>query len=148
MTEQDAWTLVAQADHGVLSVIGVEGYPYGMPMNHVLVDGALIFHGAVVGHRLDALRANPRACFTVLAGPEEAADEVPPDSIGTYRSAILFGTLEEMPPEQTTEALQALCRRYAPGRADDTAYFARYEGRVALLRMTVAHITGKRLLVT
>ncbi len=40
---------------GVLSVLGDDGYPYGMPMNHWYneVDGRLYFHGAKSGHKIE-----------------------------------------------------------------------------------------------
>ena len=43
---------------GVLSVIGDEGYPYGMPLNHFYneEDGKIYFHSGKTGHRIDALR--------------------------------------------------------------------------------------------
>ncbi|MBR2054590.1 MAG: pyridoxamine 5'-phosphate oxidase family protein, partial [Clostridia bacterium] len=45
---------------GVLSVMGENGYPYGMPMNHFYneTDGCLYFHCGKKGHRLDALKEN------------------------------------------------------------------------------------------
>lgn len=38
---------------GVLSVLGDDGYPYGMPMNHWYneEDGCLYFHCGKTGHR-------------------------------------------------------------------------------------------------
>lgn len=146
--EDETWAVLESAEYGVLAMQGVEGYPYAVPMNHVIIDSALYFHAAVSGHRLEALRANPHVCFTVTLGPEEAEGDIPPDSIGTYSSVVMFGTVEEMPPEQRMDALIALCRRYAPGRLDNEGYFARYIDKVSILRMQVDHITGKRLLVT
>jgi nitroimidazol reductase NimA-like FMN-containing flavoprotein (pyridoxamine 5'-phosphate oxidase superfamily) len=107
----------------------------------------LLFHGAVVGHRLEALRANPRVCFTAIEGPEESADAIPAGSLGTYSSVLVFGEMEELPPERRAEALVALCRRYAPDRVGDAERFIREGGAVSILRMSVAHISGKRLLV-
>lgn len=148
LAERETWAVLESAEYGVLAMQGTEGYPYAVPMNHVIIDGALYFHAAVSGHRLEALRANPRVCFTVTLGPEEARSDIPLDSIGTYSSAVLFGTVEELPPEQRMEALTALCQRYAPGRVGDDAYFARFINKVSILRMQVDHMTGKRLLVT
>ncbi len=147
MTEAETWALVERAEFGVLAMNGAEGYPYAVQMNHVVVEGALIFHAAVVGHRLEALRANPKACFTVTEGPEEAADAIPSGTRGTYRSAVLFGEVSELPPEQHEAALDALLRRLVPERIGQAEQFIRGGGKVTIFRFAVAHISGKKLLV-
>ena len=52
---------------GVLSVLGDDGYPYGMPMNHWYceADGKLYFHSGMKGHRSDAMKASDKASFSV-----------------------------------------------------------------------------------
>ena len=52
---------------GVLSVLGDEDYPYGMPMNHWYNedDGNIYFHCGKVGHRLDALKKHDKVSFCV-----------------------------------------------------------------------------------
>ena len=58
LSQEECVELLKNETRGVLSVIGDEGYPYGMPMNHWYNedDGAIYFHCGNVGHRLDALR--------------------------------------------------------------------------------------------
>ena len=41
---------------GVLSVMGDDGYPYGVPLSYAYKDGKIYFHSAVEGHKIDALR--------------------------------------------------------------------------------------------
>lgn len=147
LTEGEAWALLERAGFGVLAMTGAEGYPYAVPMNHVVADGGLIFHAAVTGHRLEALRADSRACFTVTLGPEEAESEIPPGSLGTYASAVAFGRVTELPPEGHERALDAIVRRHVPERTGEAERFVRGGGKVAILRMEVEHISGKRLLV-
>jgi len=147
LTEAEAWTLLQRAATGVLAMHGAEGYPYAVPMNHAVVEGALIFHAAVEGHRLEALRADPRACFTVTEGPQEDAGAIPPGTLGTYESAVVFGRVSELPPDQQEKALEALVRRHQPERTGEAARFLRNGGKVAVLRMQVEHVSGKRLVV-
>lgn len=146
LTEAETWALLKRSEFGILAMTGAEGYPYAVPMNHVVADGALLFHAAVVGHRLEALRANPRVCFTVTEGPEEA-DAVPEGSLGTYSSAVVFGEIAELPPERHAAALVALCRRLAPTRAAEAERFVQSGAKVSILRLEIAHLSGKRLLV-
>jgi len=147
MTETDAWALLERAPCGVLATHGAEGYPYAVPMNHAVADGALIFHAAVEGHRLQALRADPRACFTVTEGPLEAAEAIPPGTLGTYVSVLVFGRVTELPPDRQEAALKAFVMRHQPERVGEIAQFLRGGRRVAVLRMDVEHISGKRLVV-
>lgn len=50
---------------GVLSVLGDDDYPYGMPMNHFYneEDGKIYFHCGKAGHRLDALKKHDKVSF-------------------------------------------------------------------------------------
>ena len=43
---------------GVLSLLGDDGYPYGLPMSHYYVeeDNKIYFHGAKEGHKIDAIK--------------------------------------------------------------------------------------------
>ena len=52
---------------GVLSVLGDDDYPYGMPINHYYseADGKLYFHGGKRGHKIDAMRQHNKASFCV-----------------------------------------------------------------------------------
>lgn len=144
----EAWEVVAQANHGVLSLCGDGGYPYGVPLNHVLMEGKLVFHAAAAGHKLEALRGQPKACYTVVQGPlEEELEDIPEGSLGTFRSAVLFGVLSELPEDQYEAALRALCARYTPDYARSDAAFTQGYERLRILCFTVDHITGKKLVV-
>ena len=62
--------------------------PYGVPLSYVYHDGKLYFHWARSGHKLDAVRACPKASFCVVD-----QDQVVSREYTTYfRSAIAFGT--------------------------------------------------------
>ena len=57
MTDAECIDVLNNETRGVLSVIGDDGYPYGIPLNHYYceADGKLYFHGAKEGHKLDAI---------------------------------------------------------------------------------------------
>ena len=147
LTEAETWALLERAACGVLATHGAEGYPYAVPMNHAVTDDALLFHAAAEGHRLEALRADPRACFTVTEGPYEDEGAIPPGTLGTWGSAVAFGRVSELPAAQQQEALEAFVRRHLPERVGEVAAFMRSGRKVAVLRMDVEHVSGKRLVV-
>ncbi len=145
--QQVCWDVLAQTEFGVLSVAGDDGYPYGIPLNHVVIDGAIYFHGALQGHKIDAIRRDNKACYTVTHGPLEGKDHIPPDTLGTYQSVVIFGRVTELPPEQRLAPLIALCRRYVPERVENKPYFDKYMPSLNILKLEVEHISGKQLLV-
>ena len=64
----------------VLSLLGDDDYPYGVPMNFVYDPtrgelGSVFFHSAVEGHKLDALIAHDKASLTVMDGGERHEGE-------------------------------------------------------------------------
>lgn len=51
---------------GVLALSGDGGYPYAVPMSYVYDGEKLFFHSAGSGHKLDAIRRDPKASFCVI----------------------------------------------------------------------------------
>lgn len=81
--------LLLSGRRGVLSVIGDDGYPYAVPINYVYDKDAqkIYFHGARVGHKVDALRNCDKVCFTVYGN--EIIKEEPWAPF--MQSVIVFG---------------------------------------------------------
>ena len=127
---------------GVLSVLGDDGYPYGMPLNHYYceADGKLYFHGGKTGHRIDAVRRCDKASFCVC----DSGFHREGDWALTFRSVIVFGRIEFVEdPEKTLEISRLLSRKFT----DDEAYIeqeVRGSGpRTLLLALVPEHMTGK-----
>ena len=51
LAEDEALEVLKSAKRGVLSVIGDDGWPYGIHLNPYWEDGRLYFHGAKRGTR-------------------------------------------------------------------------------------------------
>ena len=67
MTEREEIDkLLAEAGHGYLGIVTADGWPSVVPLNFVVVDDTVYFHGAHEGQKMDALAANPRVSFTVV----------------------------------------------------------------------------------
>lgn len=134
--------LLEEGLHGVLSLSGDGGWPYAVPLNYVYRDGKLYFHGAKAGHKLDALRRDPRASFCVVT-----RDRVIPEKYTTdYRSVVAFGLLREVTEEaEKRAALHALAAKYAPAETEESRERAVNAelAATAVLELTVVHVTGK-----
>jgi hypothetical protein len=49
VSKDQAREILARAEHGVLATVGADGWPYAVPVNHVLCGEALYIHGAAEG---------------------------------------------------------------------------------------------------
>ncbi len=142
LTREQCERLLKEGMDGVLCLHGDGGWPYGVPLSYVYRDGKIYFHGAKTGHKLDAIRRDPRASFCVVT-----RDLVIPRQYTTdYRSVIAFGTVREVTEdEEKRDALRALALEYAP--ADTEEHRERYIDAnfapAAVLEFTVLHLSGK-----
>ena len=127
---------------GVLSVMGENGYPYGMPMNHFYneQDGCIYFHCGKVGHRLDALKENNKVSFCVYDQGFRRENEW----AWNVKSVIAFGRMDVL---DDLPLIRDICEKLSLRFTDDTAYIEKELADSAkntlLLRLHVEHITGK-----
>lgn len=103
LTLQECTAVLQKGTSGVLALSGDNDYPYAVPISYLYEDGRLYFHCARSGHKLDAIRRNPKASFCVID-----QDQVVPREYTTYfRSVIAFGTIRIL--EKDEEKRAALC---------------------------------------
>ena len=131
---------------GVLSVLGEDDYPYGIPINHYYCeeDGKLYFHGGTKGHRIDAMRNHGKASFCVL-------DDGRPEQEGgwalRFRSVIVFGRLEEVEDhDRAIEITRALCHKFTLDEEYIEKEIENAGARTMVVCLTPEHMTGKTVL--
>ena len=66
LTAEECVQVLERGTHGVLAVLGDEGYPYAVPLSYVHGEGKLWFHCAQAGHKLDAIRNYNKVSFCVV----------------------------------------------------------------------------------
>ena len=66
LPEGQAKEILENGSYGVLALAGDGGYPYTVPINYYYTDGKIYLHCAKTGHKLDALKKNPRVSFCVV----------------------------------------------------------------------------------
>ena len=140
LPQEECQSILARNSHGVLAVSGDDGYPYAVPLSYAMADGKIYFHSAVVGHKIDALRACDKGCFTVVD-----ADEIVAERFTTYyRSVIVFGRARILTdPADLRSALEALADKYSPGISGREKEIESSLSRVAIIELTPDEITGK-----
>lgn len=103
LSREECIRLLKEELRGVLSVLGDDDYPYGMPINHYYCeqDGKIYFHGGKTGHKIDALKRHEKASLCVFdQGYRENGDW--PLHI---RSVIVFGRVEFVEDRELTERI-------------------------------------------
>ncbi|MDD2190258.1 MAG: pyridoxamine 5'-phosphate oxidase family protein [Eubacteriales bacterium] len=92
LTEDEMLDILASSEYGVLSTIGDDGFPYGVPVNYVYKDDFIYFHSASTGHKLDNVANNANVSFCVVRDVEL----IPDDFNTKFKSVIAFGTVSEV----------------------------------------------------
>ncbi len=134
--------LLRRGTSGVLALLGDGGYPDAGPLSYVYDGEKIYFHSAKTGHKLDAIRACPKASFCVIG-----QDDIVPREYTTYfRSVIAFGTVRVLEDEaEKRRAIQALAVKYAPEDSEENreAAIARDWAPLCLLELSIEHLSGK-----
>ena len=141
LSREECERILDRCTSGVLALTGDGGYPYAVPLSYVYAAGAIIFHSAVQGHKVDAIKRDSRCSFCVIE-----QDEIKPAEFTTYfRSVIAFGrihTLEDA--AEKVQALRLLGRRYSPNDEPGLQHeIDKSLDHVLLLRLDIDHLSGK-----
>ncbi len=142
LSEEESIAILKSTTSGVLSLCGEDGMPYGVPLSHVYDNGKLYFHSAITGHKIDIIKQNSNASFTVIA-----KDEIHPETYTTYfRSVITFGRVRIVEnPSEKRRILEVLGRRCNPNDEESlNEEIKRGLNRCLALEMTIEKITGKQ----
>ena len=140
--QEDCIRILEEELRGVLSVIGDEGYPYGMPLNHYYnkEDGKLYFHSGKKGHRTDAMRRHDKASFCVYDSGFQKEGEWALN----IKSVIVFGRIEFIEDQETINRIaEKLSRKFT----DDDDYIQTEIERsgpgTLMFALVPDHISGK-----
>ena len=142
LTDAECIEILKNEPRGVLSMLGDDGYPYGVPINpyYCEADGKLYFHGGKKGHRIDAVRQHDKVSFCVYdQGWREDGDWAL-----HIRSVIVFGRIELI---EDRETVYEISRQLSYKFTKDEAYIAHEIEKsgpgTLLLALTPEHMTGK-----
>lgn len=142
LSNEECIAVLQSVPRGVLSVIGDDGYPYGLPIDfyYDAACGHLFFHGAKSGHKIDAIEKCDKVSFCVFDEGYRKDGECALN----IRSVIIFGRIRKVEEkEKAADICRALCRRFT----DDEAYaeheVAAFLPNVQCLELIPEHISGK-----
>ena len=140
LTQEECAAILRAERRGTLAVIGDGGWPYAVPLNYWYdeAENRLYFHCAKAGHKLDALQACDKVCFTVRDGGQSAGDW------SFYvTSVIVFGRarIVEDAAVKRKKARQ-FGAKYIPTEEELERELLSID-RMALVEISVEHMTGK-----
>lgn len=142
LTQEACIEILKKEPRGVLSVLGDDGYPYGMPMNHYYCeeDGNIYFHSGKNGHRVDALKHCDKASFCVYDGGFRREGEWAMN----ISSVIVFGRIELI---EDQEKIYKIARLLSYKFTDDEEYIEREIQKsgpgTMMFALVPEHMTGK-----
>lgn len=138
--ETTAKEILKNAQSGVLSTIGRDGYPYGVPVNYIIDGNKIYFHCAWnVGHKIENIKYSDKVCFTAV----EASEVVPEGRFTRYRSAIVFGKAKRMTDDRH-HALELLLDKYCLGfKQAGLEEIEKMYNKTDIVEITIEKISGK-----
>ncbi|SCX95642.1 pyridoxamine 5'-phosphate oxidase family protein [Butyrivibrio sp. INlla14] len=142
ISDSECIEILENTKRGVLSLIGDDGYPYGLPIDHWYCedDGKIYFHGAKEGHKIDSIKACGKASYCVY----DEGFRKEGDWALNIKSVITFGRIGLVEDEEKArEICTALVRKFT----DDKEYLEKELKnalpRVQCLEFIPEHMTGK-----
>lgn len=143
LTPEECLRILKEGKYGVLSLIGDDGYPYGVPVNYVYYDSFIYIHSAKSGHKIDAIKNSDKISFTIVS-----KDDVIEEKLTSYfKSIIIFGKAEMISDEEEMkDAMLALGRKYSSSLS-----WTRIEEEIkndfkalSVIKIEIKHMTGKQ----
>lgn len=142
ISREECLRILTEERRAVLAVQGDEGYPYAVPINYWYdeAEDAIYFHCSRQGHKLDAIRACDKVCFTVW----NRGDQQEGDWSYFVTSVVIFGRAELLEdPALIAEKARSFGAKYIPTREELDEELARSLSRVQIVRIRPEHMSGK-----
>lgn len=140
LKKDEAIEILEKNTYGVLSTTSEDGYPYGVPINHIYSNGSIYFHCAVEGHKLDNIKNNDKVSFCVVG-----TAQILPDKFSTeYESVIVFGRAMEVSDDEKNRVLIEIINKYAADYIEQGKEYIQKSSKASkVLKINIEHISGK-----
>ncbi|WP_461207302.1 pyridoxamine 5'-phosphate oxidase family protein [Clostridium sp. DL1XJH146] len=140
LTEKESLKILENGEYGVLSMIDINGYAYGVPLSYTFLDNSIYFHCANSGSKLNNLKENNKVSFCVVGDTE-----ILPNKFTTkYESVIAFGKTNIVLGDEKEKVLFSIIEKYSNNfLKEGTAYINRAISKTTLIKISIDHITGK-----
>lgn len=142
LSKEECIEILKNEPRGVLSMLEDDGYPYGIPMTHWYDEatGNIYFHGAKIGHKIDAINRCDKVSFCVYDKGYRKEGEWALN----IRSVVVFGHMNIVEDNDKIEKIcTSLCRKFTDDEKYIEGKYTRAGERVLCLELRPEYITGK-----
>lgn len=137
----EAISLLTKCEYGVLSTVGNDGQPYGVPLNYAYKDNCIYFHCALTGHKIDNIDNNPKVSFCTVGDTKV----LPSEFSTNYVSVVVFGVASEVLGTERYNALVLLLEKFSPEFLEEgKKYIEKKDKATKVFKIQIQHISGKR----
>ena len=138
---EEAMGLLTEGEYGILSTVGADGQPYGVPLNYVYKNNTIYFHCALIGHKLDNLESNTKVSFCVVGETKVLPSEFSTEFIST----VVFGIASEVQGEERYDGFLWILEKYSPEYIEKgKKYIEKMDKATKLIKIDIQHISGKK----
>ncbi len=140
LSDEECSALLQNEKRGVLSVLGDDDYPYGLPINfyYSASENKIYFHSGKLGHKIDSIVRHNKVSFCVYDKGYLKNDHW---SLN-ISSVIVFGRIRVV-ENWPRDMMIAFCRKFT----DDMKYIEneidKYADNTIVLELEIEHMTGK-----
>lgn len=140
LSKEECIDILTNEPRGVLALIGDFDYPYALPMSHAYVDGKIYFHGAMKGHKMDAIKKFDKVSYCVM----DKGVKNPDGWSYTFKSVIVFGKIRTLTDrDEKIDRLTYLGDKFFPTHDQTVSEIERLLDRTAVFEITIDHMSGK-----
>ena len=144
ISDEQCIQILKEQPRGVLSMLGDDDYPYGIPLDHWYCEenGKLYFHCARTGHKLDAVRKHNKVSYCV----HDQGFRKEGDWALNINSVVIFGRIrivDDTEDDLRRRIATGLCRKFTNDEAFLQKELTHALPRAVFLELTPEHMTGK-----
>ena len=142
LTQEECISVLKNEVRGVLSVLGDNGYPYGVPINYWYSEdeNKIYFHGSREGHKIDSIKKCDKVSFCVYDKGIQVEGKKGLD----YKSVIVFDRIKIVDDfDKTIDICRKLSQQFDFGDDYIEEEIKKSAKFVLCLELTPEHICGK-----
>ena len=140
LSAEECIEILTNEPRGVLALLRDNDYPYAIPISHVYADGRIYFHGAMKGHKNDAVKSHSKVSYCVVDDGVRNEREW----WYTFRSVIAFGKIRILTDRnEKIEKLTYLGDKFFPSHEDTVNEINKLLDKTQVFEIEIEHMTGK-----
>ena len=136
---QTAKDIITQCDYGILATTDNAGFPYGVPLHHVLENNVIYFHTISTEREIENIIQNDKVSMTFISNYGINKNTF----TAYYESTIIEGIAQQIINRtEKRHALRLLCQRFAPNciKEIETMPFEQLR-QIKIIRIDISHIS-------